>query len=54
MQMLEDQTTIEKSSKLIIELANKDDGQSKNQLARWVSTKNLMHPRFRRSSLNIF
>ena len=39
MQMLEDQTTIEKSSKLILELANKDDGQSKNQLARWVSTK---------------
>ena len=39
MQMLEDQTTIEKSSKLILELANKDDGQSKNQLARWVATK---------------
>ena len=39
MQMLEDQTTIEKSSKLILELANEDDGQSKNQLARWVSTK---------------
>ena len=39
MQMLEDQTTIEKSSKLILELADEDDGQSKNQLARWVSTK---------------
>ena len=39
MQMLEDQTTIEKSSKLILELAHEDDGQSKNQLARWVSTK---------------
>lgn len=39
MQMLEDQTTIEKSSKLILELANKDDGQSKNQLVRWVATK---------------
>ena len=39
MQMLEDQTTIEKSSKLILELSNKDDGQSHNQLARWVATK---------------
>ena len=39
MQMLEDTTTIEKSSNLIIELSSKDDGQSKNQLARWVSTK---------------
>ena len=39
MQMLEDQTTIEKSSKLILELSSKDDGQSYNQLARWVATK---------------
>ena len=39
MQMLEDTTTIEKSSNLIIELSSKDDGQSQNQLARWVSTK---------------
>ena len=39
MQMLEDQTTIEKSSKLILELSSKDDGQSQNQLARWVATK---------------
>jgi nickel superoxide dismutase len=39
MQMLEDTTTIEKSSNLIIELSSKDDGQSHNQLARWVSTK---------------
>ena len=39
MQMLEDQITIEKSSKLILELSNKDDGQSHNQLARWVATK---------------
>ena len=39
MQMLEDQTTIEKSSKLILELSSKDDGQSHNQLARWVATK---------------
>ena len=39
MQMLEDTTTIEKSSNLIIELSTKDDGQSQNQLARWVSTK---------------
>ena len=38
-QMLEDQTTIEKSSKLILELSKKDDGQSHNQLARWVATK---------------
>ena len=39
MQMLEDQTTIEKSSKPILELSGKNDGQSKNQLARWVATK---------------
>ena len=39
MQMLEDQTTIEKSSKLILELSSNEDGQSKNQLARWVATK---------------
>ena len=39
MQMLEDQITIEKSSKLILELSNKDGGQSHNQLARWVATK---------------
>jgi len=39
MQMLEDQTTIEKSSKLILELSSKDDGQSHNQLARWVAAK---------------
>jgi nickel superoxide dismutase len=39
MQMLEDTTTIEKSSNLIIKLSTKDDGQSQNQLARWVSTK---------------
>ena len=39
MQMLEDQTTIEKSSKLILDLSGKNDGQSHNQLARWVATK---------------
>ena len=39
MQMLEDQTTIEKSSKLILDLSGNNDGQSKNQLARWVATK---------------
>ena len=39
MQMLEDQTTIEKSSKLILDLSGKNDGQSKNQLTRWVATK---------------
>jgi len=38
-QMLEDQTTIEKASKLIQELSGKGDAQSHNQLARWVSTK---------------
>ena len=39
MQMLEDHTTIEKSSKLILELSSKQDGQSRNQLSRWVATK---------------
>ena len=38
-QMLEDHTTIEKATKLINELSSKNDAQSKNQLARWVSTK---------------
>ena len=38
-QMLEDQSTIEKASKLINELSGKKDAQSKNQLSRWVSTK---------------
>lgn len=38
-QMLEDQTTIEKACKLIKELAGKNDAQSQNQLARWVSAK---------------
>ena len=38
-QMLEDHTTIEKATKLINELSGKNDAQSKNQLARWVSTK---------------
>ena len=39
MQMLEDHSTIEKASKLILELSEKEDGQSHNQLARWVATK---------------
>ena len=39
MQMLEDQTTIEKSCKFIIELSENNDGQSHNQLTRWVATK---------------
>ena len=39
MQMLEDHSTIEKANKLIIELSDKDDGQSHNQLTRWVATK---------------
>ena len=38
-QMLEDQSTIEKASKLITELSGKKDAQSQNQLARWVATK---------------
>ena len=37
--MLEDQTTIEKASKLINELSGEKDAQSQNQLARWVATK---------------
>jgi len=38
-QMLEDQKTIEKASKLIHELSEKTDAQSRNQLSRWVATK---------------
>jgi nickel superoxide dismutase len=38
-QMLEDQKTIEKASKLIHELSKKTDAQSHNQLSRWVATK---------------
>jgi len=38
-QMLEDQSTIEKASKLIHELSGKKDAQSMNQIARWVATK---------------
>ena len=38
-QMLEDQSTIEKASKLIAELSANKDAQSQNQLFRWVSTK---------------
>jgi len=38
-QMLEDHSTIDKASKLIAELSSKKDAQSKNQLYRWVSTK---------------
>ena len=38
-QMLEDQTTIAKAITQINDLAGKKDGQSANQLARWVSTK---------------
>jgi nickel superoxide dismutase len=37
--MLEDQSTIEKASKLINELSGKKDAQSQNQLSRWVATK---------------
>tara|TARA_Y100001978_G_C23597381_1_gene386936 strand:- start:55 stop:567 length:513 start_codon:yes stop_codon:yes gene_type:complete len=38
-QMLEDQTTIEKASKLITELSDKEDALSHQQLSRWVATK---------------
>jgi len=37
--MLEDAATISKSVHLINELAGKNDAQSQNQLARWVSNK---------------
>ena len=37
--MLEDSTTVEKSIKLINELAGKSDAQSQNQLVRWVVNK---------------
>ncbi|PHS25550.1 MAG: superoxide dismutase [Methylophaga sp.] len=37
--MLEDVTTIEKSTNLIVSLAGKSDAQSQNQLVRWVMNK---------------
>lgn len=37
--MLEDAATVEKSVKLINELAGKTDAQSQNQLVRWVVNK---------------
>lgn len=37
--MLEDHTTIKKSAKLIVSLAEKSDAQSQNQLVRWVMNK---------------
>ena len=37
--MLEDAATVEKSTKLIAELAGKSDAQSQNQLVRWVMNK---------------
>ena len=37
--MLEDAATVEKSAKLIGELAGKNDPQSQNQLIRWVMNK---------------
>lgn len=37
--MLEDAITVEKSVKLITELAGKSDPQSQNQLIRWVTNK---------------
>ena len=38
-QMLEDQTTIAKAMTQVHELAQKDDALSRNQLVRWVTTK---------------
>lgn len=38
-QMLEDVATVEKSVKLLSELAGKPDAQSQNQLVRWVMNK---------------
>ncbi|NIP85477.1 MAG: hypothetical protein GTO03_07905 [Planctomycetales bacterium] len=38
-QMLEDQTTIAKAMTNIDELAGHSDAQSKNQLVRWIDTK---------------
>ncbi len=37
--MLEDAATVDKSAKLIAELAGKSDAQSQNQLVRWVMNK---------------
>jgi len=37
--MLEDAATVEKSMKLILELAGKNDPQSQNQLVRWIMNK---------------
>jgi len=37
--MLEDAATVEKSAKLIADLAGKLDAQSQNQLVRWVMNK---------------
>lgn len=37
--MLEDAATVEKSARLIVELAGKADAQSRNQLVRWVMNK---------------
>ena len=37
--MLEDAVTVEKSAKLITELAGKSDAKSQNQIVRWVMNK---------------
>ena len=37
--MLEDSITVEKSMKLIADLAGKSDAQSQNQMVRWVMNK---------------
>jgi nickel superoxide dismutase len=39
--MLEDSATVAKATKLIIELSTKTDPQSKNQLIRWVTNKEI-------------
>jgi nickel superoxide dismutase len=37
--MLEDAETIQKSIRMIVELANKNDPQSQNQMVRWIMNK---------------
>ena len=37
--MLEDAATVEKAMKLIVDLSDKTDAQSRNQLVRWVMNK---------------
>lgn len=39
--ILEDAATVTKATKLIADLADKNDAQSKNQLVRWVNNKEI-------------